>query len=265
MMRVIIFLFLSHFASRAGESSPHVWIFNGIPGDDPHLQFFEKNLTELKKTWISRFQVKEENLHVYFGPQNAGYTGICSRENILAACKDITAQTKREPDTPVILIFLGHANKYPGGAMFNIPGPDLSARELGQALAETDPRCPMTVFFTTTAAEPFMKHLARPNRMIVTASRTADDECETEYPTAFLAALNSESSDANVDGKLSLLELHLATRARVLQIYEQGKFMVKETALLDGDGDGRGTQRPAALDADPAAQRFLNRTKTPFQ
>lgn len=260
-----MFLLFFHAIARAEEPSPRVWIFNGIPGDDPHLTFFEKNLAKLKQTLVSRYQIREDHLRIYFGPQNAGYTGICSKEQLLAACKDITQLTKAEPTTPVWLIFLGHANKYAGGAMFNLPGPDLTARELGQALADTDPRSPMTIFFTTTAAEPFMKHLARANRIISTASRSSDDECETEYPSAFLAALESEESDANDDGKISLLELHLATRARVLAIYEQGKFMVKETALLDGDGDGRGTQRPAKIDAEPASQRFLNRTKTPFQ
>jgi hypothetical protein len=265
MFRAVILVILFHASLRAADTSPHVWIFNGIPGDDPHLAFFEKNIAKLKKTLISRYQVREENVRVYFGSANAGYSGICSRENMLAACNDITQLTKAEPEAPVWIILLGHANKYAGGSMFNIPGPDISAREIGTALADTDPRSPMTVFITTTAAEPFMKHLAHPNRIVCTASRTADDECETEYPTAFLDALESEDSDVNQDGKLSLLELHLATRARVLQIYEKGRFMVKETSLLDGDSDGRGTQRPSIIDSEPAAQRFLNRTKATFQ
>ena len=47
----------------------------------------------------------------------------------------------------------------------------------------------------------------------------------------------------------------------VNQIYEKQGFMIKEHAQLDGNGDGRGTQRPAPLDAEPAQKVGLQITQ----
>ena len=39
--------------------------------------------------------------------------------------------------------------------------------------------------------------------------------------------------------------------------YKAEGLIVREAALLDGDGDGFGTLRPAQLDADAAKSHFL--------
>lgn len=46
----------------------------------------------------------------------------------------------------------------------------------------------------------------------------------------------------------------------MLGVYQTGPFIVQEAALLDGDGDGRGTQRPAPIDREGAAKRFFTLT-----
>jgi len=52
---------------------------------------------------------------------------------------------------------------------------------------------------------------------------------------------------------VSVTELFLACHAHVQQIYGRGGYMIKEHAQLDGNGDGRATQRPSPADAEPAA------------
>lgn len=246
-------------------ASPLVWVFNGIPGDDPHMAFYEKNLAALKDALCGRYRVPKEDVRVFYGPENRGYAGICTRERMLEQCKAITAHTQQPGARPVWIILMGHANPYRGGAMFNLAGPDLSAKELGAALAGADAATPLTIWVTTTCGAPFLKALAAPGRIVCSASNAADAENETEFPHAFVAALADDATDADQDGFVSVTELFVASNARVLRTYEQGGFIVKEHAQLDGDGDGRGTSRPAAIDAGPASRQGLTRESATFQ
>ncbi len=251
----------------AGQNvpAPLVWVFNGIPGDDPHKVFYEKNLAGLKSALRDRHGVPEADIRVFYGPENSGYAGICTRERLLEQCGLITAHTRKPGARPVWIILMGHANNYPGGAMFNLAGPDVSAKELGAALADAGSATPMTVWITTTCGGPFLKALAKSGRIVVSASSPADAENETEFPHAFVASLSDDAADADQDGMVSVTELFVATNARVLRTYEQGGFIVKEHAQLDGDGDGRGTSRPAAIDAGPASLQGLSGKSGTFQ
>lgn len=251
----------------AGQPAPPplVWVFNGIPGDDPHKVFYEKNLAGLKTALRDRHAVPEADIRVFYGPENSGYAGICTRERLLEQCAAITAHTRKPGARPVWIILMGHANAYPAGAMFNLAGPDVSAKELGAALADAAPATPLTVWITTTCGAPFLKALAKPGRIVVSATNPQDAENETEFSHAFVTALGDDAGDADRDGFLSVTELFVATNARVLRTYEQGGFIVKEHAQLDGDGDGRGTSRPAAIDANPASRQGLPGKSATFQ
>jgi hypothetical protein len=96
--------------------------------------------------------------------------------------------------------------------------------------------------------------------VILTATAPGGMENETEFPAALAEALGKPSTDANQDGKLDAKEIFQATREHVLERYNAEKLIVREAALLDGDGDGRGTQRPAEIDATGAATRFFTLT-----
>ena len=261
----MLLILATRLVAVASEPAPVVWVFNGIPGDDPHKEFYEKNLAALKAALRDRHGVPEQDIRIYYGPENSGYAGICTRERILEQCKVITAHAGQPAARPVWIILMGHANHYPGGAMFNLAGPDVSAKELGAALADADASTPMTVWITTTCGAPFLKALAKPGRIVCSASSPQDAENETEFPHAFVAALADDATDVNQDGLVSVTEVFVATNARVLRTYEQGGFIVKEHAQLDGDGDGRGTSRPAAIDADPASLRGLPLKSGSFQ
>ncbi|RBP44586.1 hypothetical protein DES53_104408 [Roseimicrobium gellanilyticum] len=233
-------------------TTPRVWIFNGTPGDDVHHDFYEANLQSLRSSLTQRFGIPAANITVLYGPKSAGYDGPCTREAMLAELETVVAHTKTNGAGPAWIILEGHANGVPGGAMFNLPGPDLSMREIGTALKECSPQTPLVVWGTTTVSTDLIKRVSGPGRYVITASSAEDKESETEFPKALAQALAAEASDANQDGVLTLTELFLATYEQVLAIYKQGNYVVTEHAQLDGNGDGKGTQRPAPEDAEPA-------------
>jgi hypothetical protein len=233
-------------------TTPRVWIFNGTPGDDEHHEFYEANLQSLRNSLTQRFAVPAANITVLYGPKSAGYDGPCTREALLAELEKVVAHTKTTGSGPAWIILEGHANGIPGGAMFNLPGPDVSLREIGTSLKECSPEVPLVVLGTTTVSTDLMKRVSGPGRYVITASSAGDKESETEFPRALAQALAADASDANQDGVLTCTELFLATYEQVLAIYKKGNYVITEHAQLDGNGDGKGTQRPAPEDADPA-------------
>jgi hypothetical protein len=244
-------------AEPVNTAAPRIWIFNGIPGDDEHHDFYTANLAALRKTFTERFAVPANQITVLYGPQSAGYDGPCTREAMLAELAKVAAHTQQPNAAPAWIILQGHANAVTGGAMYNLPGPDVSMREIGDALKTANAAVPLVVVGTTTCSADLVKRLAAPGRLVMTATTTGDPENETEFPAALAEALAAEATDANGDRMVTVTELFQATSAAVLKIYEAGKFIVKEHAQLDGNGDGKATQRPAPEDAKPASRAGL--------
>jgi hypothetical protein len=240
---------------------PRVWIFNGTPGDDEHHAFYEKNLARLRKAFAERFGLPAGHLTILYGPKDAGYDGPCTREALLGELGKAAESTRQPGAGPVWLIFQGHANQIPGGCNFNLPGPDVSARDIGEALKSATPNVRIVTLATTTCSSAFIRPLAAPGRITLASTIPADPENETEFPEALAAALESADTDSNRDGVVSVTELFLACHAGVQKIYAAGGFMIKEHAQLDGDGDGRATQRPSPKDAEAAAQVVLRMAK----
>ncbi|MEZ5299603.1 MAG: hypothetical protein R3F11_02880 [Verrucomicrobiales bacterium] len=233
---------------------PKVWIFNGTPGDEAHHETYEKLLGRLRETLAKRYAIPRANIKIYYGPESAGYAGPCTREALLAALKDAAAATQGASAAPAWIIFQGHANAIPGGANFNLPGPDASAREIGEALAGAGKDAPLVAIATTACAAAFIKPIAADGRIVMAATSASDPENETEFPNVLPDVLEAPATDADGDGTVSAAEIFLACHARVRAIYENGGFMIKEHPALDGDGDGRATARPAPADAGPAAR-----------
>ncbi len=244
-------------AQEKGSAPPRIWIFNGLPGDEIHHAFYEKNLSDIRKSLNSRFKIPDQNISVFYGPREAGYDGAATRENVLAALEEVVKQGGGEKAGPVWLIFQGHANRIPGGANFNLPGPDLSARDIARALKDFPKEQPLVIIATTAAASDFLTALSAPGRIVIAASVARDPVSETEFPLAFSAALAAPDTDRNKDGAVSAEELFLFAKQRVIEIYESEGYMIREHAQLDGNGDGKGTQRPAEEDAGPAAKVAL--------
>ena len=233
---------------------PMVYILCGSPGDEAHHTAFGKRLASLRRWFTQRADIPAADVRVYYGPESAGYSGTASRENVQKICANTVAQTKA--GRPVWFILTGHANDAPGDARFNVPGGDLSGRELAGWLtgaAAGDGAAPLNVILATACSGRAVKHLAGPGRSIIAASNATEGADETLFADSLVELLERGDADANKDGALSMTELFLGARAAVLAAYKNRGNILTEHAGLDGDGDGRATQRPAENDATAAA------------
>lgn len=226
-------------------------IICGAPGDEAHHVLFEQRLGLLRKIITSRFGVRTGDLRIYYGPESAGYAGSATLEHVRQACDAI--KEGRQAGRNVWLLVMGHANDAPGDVRFNLPGDDLSGKELGGWL-KMDQEAPgaLNVILTTACSGRAVAHLSGAGRSVLAATNPTEGYDETVFPEALVQSLESAASDADKDGALSMTEIFLAAKGRVDAVYRARGCIQTEHAVLDGDGDGRATQRPSEKDAAAA-------------
>lgn len=160
-----------------------------------------------------------------------------TRANVLEAVSS-AVHASRPGDRLAILLF-GHGNSQDDVPKLNLPGPDATANDFATALRGSEA---ITVLFANTASGSgeFLKSLSAPNRIIVTATRSAREQNETMFPQFFVAALTSNQGDTDKDGRVSVLEAFTYARHEVERMFEQGNRIATEHAQMDDDGDGVG-------------------------
>jgi hypothetical protein len=138
---------------------------------------------------------------------------------------------------------VGHGHYDGRHSHLNIPGPDLDEREFAKVFEGIKAR-EQVFFLTTSASGFFLKPLAAPGRIVVTATEPDLEVNETLFPLALADTLTvpPDDADRDKDGTLSLLELYLAVVTDVMKRYAADENLPTEHARIDDNGDGRGSE-----------------------
>ena len=137
------------------------------------------------------------------------------------------------------MIFIGHGTFDGKEAKFNLAGPDLSAKELSRQLGSV--KRPVILVNSTSSSAPFMNELANSNRIVVTATKSGYEENYARFGKFFARSVADLEADLDHDGQVSLLEAFLMASRQVDDFYKNEKRLATEHALLDDNGDGKGT------------------------
>lgn len=143
-------------------------------------------------------------------------------------------------DAPLWIVFIGHGTADRRAAKFNLRGPDLSAAELAEWLEPIER--PLAVVNCASASGPFLDALARPERVIVTATKSGSETDFARFGDFLSRALEAPEADIDRDGQTSLLEAFLFASRRTAEFYARENRLAMEHALLDDNGDGRGVR-----------------------
>jgi hypothetical protein len=141
------------------------------------------------------------------------------------------------------LVLIGHGTNTRGVAKFNLRGPDVSAQELSQWLQPI--QRPVVIVNCASASGPFVNALSAPNRIIVTATKSGSEQNFARFGKYFAQAIAAADSDLDHDDEVSVQEAFLRAAADTLAFYEADARIATEHALIDDNGDGKGT--PASM------------------
>ncbi|HZL89116.1 MAG TPA: hypothetical protein VFB96_12125, partial [Pirellulaceae bacterium] len=234
----------------AAAGTRRALVLCGLPGDAPHRKLFGDSL-ELLYSGLTSHGFAAENVHVLWadeptdkdGPAIKASRGISSRENIAKAVAEL--QTATQPADALWVIVLGHSHYDGRYSWLNVPGDDIHQLDFGRLFEPL--RCREQVFFITTPVSGYyLKSLAMPGRIVITATEPDLEVNETLYPHKLARALSGAVSygemEMDRDGNLTLLDLYLWIAKDTAQEYNAGMLISTEHALIDDNGDGRGSE-----------------------
>jgi hypothetical protein len=140
---------------------------------------------------------------------------------------------------PLWIVLIGHGTDDGRDARFNLRGPDVTARELADWLLPI--QRPIAVIIGASSSARFLHELSKPNRVIVTATRSGSESNYARFGQFMAEAMSDPVADLDRDGQISLLEAYLTAAARVAEFYRSEGRLATEHSLLDDNGDRLGT------------------------
>ncbi len=191
------------------------------------------------RAWCERWKTAADRGGASVVEIGAGESAIDDRELLRQALVDAAGV----PDRPLWIVLIGHGTFDGREAKFNLRGPDVSAQELRDWLANC-PR-PVAVVNCASASAPFIADLSAPGRVVVAATKSGAEVNFAHFGDYLSQAIGDLSADLDKDGQVSLLEAFLRAAQQTQEFYDGEGRLATEHALVDDDGNGLGTRSEA--------------------
>jgi hypothetical protein len=153
-----------------------------------------------------------------------------TREAVRARMAEIARQAKA--DDAVILMLIGHGSFDGLDYKFNLPGPDLTASELA-GLLDRIPATRQLVVNMTSASGGSVEYLRKPNRVVITATKSGTEKNATVFARYWAEALRDPAADTDKNESVSALEAFEYAKKKTAQFYETNKRLATEHPLLE--------------------------------
>jgi hypothetical protein len=238
--RLLVIIMSLLCATRAMAADNYVLIVSGASGGAPYAEKYDGWRTGLVTTLKTTFGYRDD--HVVSLSE-------ASREQVQQAFRGL--QGRMAADDVLFVVLIGHGTD----EKFNLTGPDMTASDWAAQLKSMPGRA---VFVDTTSSSfPFLRQLAAPGRVVITANDSAAQQFETVFPEYFFKAFTDPAADGDKDGRVSILEAFRFASANVRAWFDQHNQLPTERALLEEEEVARATfLQPRAVAAnDPVAKR----------
>ncbi|MFN9602997.1 MAG: hypothetical protein ACK6A7_06080 [Planctomycetota bacterium] len=235
VLMAVLLMGLSCRSLAAGDppSDRRMGVVLGAAGEELYGEAF--------RSWGSRWREAAKNFQftLFDGTRDEATDSVHSQRDAILTWIAQADSKEREH----WLILIGHGTHDAKATRFNLKGPDLSTTELGKALEGRPGK--WVIIVCSSASAPFLKALAGPDRVVITATKSGSEDNYSRFGDFVSQSLEDPQVDMDHDRNVSVLELFLAASRRVEKYYSEQGLLATEQALIDDNGDGRGT--PAAF------------------
>jgi hypothetical protein len=256
-LRLCVFLLVSLGGTPLYAKETYLIIVAGIGGDEVHRDRFHQWSMAMRDAAMKKHGLAPDRVF-YLGesPELApeAIHAKSTKENTSALLSKLS--TSVAPGDQIYLLLIGHGSYDNEEARFNLPGRDLSAAEL-DALLSKFPEQQVVFVNTSSASGAFLPELSKPNRVVVTATKSGYERNEAQFGQYFVEAYSGDDADTDKNGRVSVLEAFEHARLRVAGFYEEEKLLKTEHAQLDDDGDGKAVAEATQKEGVRAGAAFL--------
>ncbi|HKP86802.1 MAG TPA: hypothetical protein VJZ26_11930 [Blastocatellia bacterium] len=241
-------------------------IIAGVGGEEVYSKKFAEQAMHLYDEVTNRLGFDEKNVYLMTeagsgGPENGSreIEGVKSSRATAEEARKAFASVKSaaNADSVVLVVLIGHGSFDTQQAKFNLVGPDLTAKDYASLVGALPTRRVIFVNSASSSGE-FVKPLSAQGRIVITATRSGNEQNATVFADNFIAALRDEAADADKNGRVSLLEAFNYATKLTADWYKQKNRLATEHALIDDNGDGTGHEEATAGDGTIAKAVYLD-------
>lgn len=203
----------------------------GLGGQEDYESRFKANVEELDKLTKAAPQAKVFSLS---GPQATKIK-----------VKEVFTQIEQEAkaDDNLVVTLIGHGTFDGSEYKFNLPGPDVTAKELSMWMLPVKAKRQLIVN-TTSASGGSLADLRQDGRTVITATKSGTEKLSTVFPRFWLEALRDPQADADKNDIISALEAYRYADSKTAKYYEVNKRLATEHPMLADTASAAGFRTP---------------------
>jgi hypothetical protein len=230
----------------------HLIVVTGLGGEPAYSEAFARQGAALVDVARAQWRVGDSSV-VWLAEDPARdarrITGRATKEAVAGAF--VALSRRVSPGDVVVVALIGHGSGEGAQSRVNLPGVDPTAAEYASWMSGF---ARQTVVFVVAASASgdFAAVLKGPDRVVITAARTAFERNESRFGEAFVRGLASNEADADKDGRTTVMESFVFARREVAKHYETARKLLTEHAVVsDSLLAMRTVYAAAASSADP--------------
>ncbi len=216
----------------------------GLGGETEFENRFEDWAKQLDKIYKSDPSSKVDTL----------YGAQATKANVEAKLRAL-ASTK--PDDQVVITLIGHGTFDDREYKLALPGPDISATDLGLLLDKIPAR--QLIVDMTTSSGGAIPILEKPKRVVIAATKTGTEKSSVAiFPRYWIEALEDPAADTDKNDAISALEAFKYAQAKVDKFFVTQNRLATEHAVIEDAGKGEGVKDPSTDNGEGrAANTFV--------
>lgn len=221
------------FCCMGARAATYCVTVAGLGGEPDYEQRFTATANALDRI----LKTSGGDIHVFT------LTGAeATRAHVEETLATVARQSKPEDD--FVLVLIGHGSYDGSEYKFNLPGPDISAKEMADLLNRI-PAKRQLIVNTTSASGGSIGALDKPGRAVIAATKTGTEKNATVFARYWVEALRDPTADTNKNDTISALEAFAYATNKTAAFYDSQKRLATEHAVFEDTGKNDAVRSPS--------------------
>ncbi|MEP7245880.1 MAG: hypothetical protein ABI885_19690 [Gammaproteobacteria bacterium] len=200
-----------------------VLIVSGLGGEPTYALRFEQQADALSQA-ATRAGATQDNITTLTG-------GHARRDTLTHELTELARKT--QPNDQVVIVLIGHGAYDGTEYRLNLPGPDITGHEIG-ALLDKLPATRQLIVNATSASGAVADLWKRPNRIVITATRSGSERNATRFAQFWVEALSSSEADRDKNESVTVTEAYEFASRKVADTFKADAALATEHSRIEG-------------------------------
>jgi hypothetical protein len=200
-----------------------VLVVSGLGGEPEYERRFQQQAEAIAQA-AARAGAAKDNVVVLSGER--------ARREAVERELDALAR-KAQKDDQVAIVLIGHGAYDGEEYRFNLPGPDMTGREIG-ALLDRLPANQQLVVNATSASGAVIESWKRPKRIVITATKSGNERNATRFAQFWIEALSSAEADRDKNETVTAAEAYEFASRKVADTFKSDAALATEHSRMEG-------------------------------